>query len=60
MISNEQAVKACVIAQFLTSKGLEIVIFQYSPRRRVIYIETSADRKIKTLINEEGRYKHID
>jgi hypothetical protein len=52
--------KACILAQFLTNKGLQISVFQYFPRRKLIVIETLGERKIRTLINEDGRFKYVD
>lgn len=60
MITEKQALKACYIAQFLTSKGLQIRVFQYSARVRLIIIETQADRKIRAEINERGRFRYVD
>jgi hypothetical protein len=60
MITTRQAMKACILAQFLTNKGLQISVFQYFPRRKLIVIETLGERKIRTLINEDGRFKYVD
>ncbi|HHP7230922.1 MAG TPA: hypothetical protein ACFCUY_08695 [Xenococcaceae cyanobacterium] len=58
MITAKQAVKACILAQFLTRKGLQIVVFQYYPRQRLIIIETQTDRRIRVEINELGKFRY--
>jgi hypothetical protein len=60
MITAKQAVKACILAQFLTSKGLQIRVFQYSRRQRLIIIETEADRRIMAEINQAGKFRYVD
>ncbi len=59
MVATKQAIKACILAQFLTRKGLQIRVFQYSTKQKLIVIETQADRKIKVVINEQGRFKYV-
>ena len=60
MISNEQALKACVLVQFLTSKGLPIRVFQYSEAEELIRIEAGlGDRQIKIVINKRGKAKYV-
>lgn len=58
MITAKQAVKACILAQFLTRKGLHIRVFQYSARQKLIIIETEADRRIRVEVNERGRFRY--
>ena len=60
MISNEQALKACVLVQFLTSKGLPIRVFRYSEAEELIRIEAGfRDRQIKIVINKTGKAKYV-
>jgi hypothetical protein len=60
MITAKQAVKACILAQFLTRKGLQILVFQYFPRQRLVLIETQPNRKITVEINAQGRFRYVD
>lgn len=60
MISNEQAQKACILCEFLTSKNLPIRVFRYSEDDRLIRIEAgSRTRQIKIIINEQGKFKYV-
>ena len=60
MITSKQAVKACYLSEFLTSKGLPIRTFKYSESNRLITIEAGfRDKKIKLVINENGRFKYV-
>lgn len=60
MLSNEQAQRACILCEFLTSKNLPIRVFRYSEDDRIIRIEAGfRDKQIKTIINENGRFKFV-
>ena len=60
MISSQQAQKACIIAQFCTSKNLPITIFKYSETEKLIRIKAGfRDKQIKIVINKYGKAKYV-
>ena len=60
MPTSEQAIRACVLAEFLTSKSLPIRVFKYLNVDRLIRIEAGFKQKqIKIIINEYGRFKYV-
>ena len=59
MITAKQAVRACLLTQFLTRAKLKIIIFRYYPDTKFIYIETEGKQKIKLQVNEYGKFRYI-
>ena len=59
MIIAKQAVKACVLAQFITSAGLVITTFRYYRGRKSIFIEVGYNGEIAVLINEQGDFEIV-
>ena len=60
MISNEQAQRACILCDFLTSKELPIRVFKYLEAEKLIQIEAgSKDKQIRIVINERGKFKYV-
>ena len=60
MITAKQALKACILSEFLTSKGLPIRVFKYLEAQRLIRIEAGFTAKqIKMIINENGKAKYV-
>ncbi len=59
MISNEQAVKACIIAQFLTDARLIITSFRYYQGKEIIFIECGIGGEIGLEINTQGDVKIV-
>ncbi|MGL5941899.1 MAG: DUF6888 family protein [Waterburya sp.] len=60
MITEKQAVRACILAEFLTSKALPIRVFRYLETERLIRVEAGfRTRQIKIVINEKGKFKYV-
>ena len=60
MISNEQAQRACILCEFLTSKRLPIRIFRYLEAEKLIRIEAGfRDKQIRIVVNERGKFKYV-
>ena len=63
IMTNEQAIRACILAQFLTNTlKLKIVLFLYYEDRETIYIQTlpaKNARSIKLIINNNGKFKYL-
>lgn len=60
MITAEQAIKACILAQFLTSKVMPIRVFRYLEDERMIRIEAGyRDKQIRIVINERGKARYV-
>ena len=60
MITAKQAVKACILAEFLTAKSLAIRVFRYLEAERLIRVEAgSRTRQIRIVINEQGKFKYV-
>jgi hypothetical protein len=60
MITAKQAIRACILAEFLTSKSLPIRVFQYLEAEKLIQVEAGArTRQIKIVINEGGKFKYV-
>ena len=60
MITQKQSIRACILAEFLTSKGLPIRIFKYIEEQNLIRIEAgSKTRRIRIVVNEEGKFKYV-
>ena len=60
MITAKQAIKACILSEFLISKGLPIRVFRYSQAERLIRIEAGSQaRQIRIIINEYGKAKYV-
>lgn len=60
MITDKQAIKACILTEFLTSKGLPIRVFQYLEAERLIRIEAGfRNKQIRIVINEIGKAKYV-
>ncbi|WP_319422364.1 DUF6888 family protein [Pleurocapsa sp. FMAR1] len=60
MITAKQALKACILSEFLTSKGLPIRVFRYLEAEKLIRIEAGfRDKQIRIVINENGKAKYI-
>lgn len=60
MPTYEQAKRACILAEFLTSKGMPIRVFKYLEDEKLIRIEAGfTDRQIKIIINQFGRFKYV-
>ena len=59
MIKAKQAVKACILAQFLTTAGLNITTFRYYRGRKQIFIEVGYNGEIAILINEDGEFTNV-
>ena len=59
MIRAKQAFKACILSDFLTSKGLHVRVFKYL-EEKVIRIEAGfRDKQIKIIINDIGKAKYV-
>lgn len=60
MITAKQAIKVCILSDFLTSKGLPIRVFKYSEVDKLIRIEAGfRDKQIRMVINQNGRFKYV-
>ncbi len=59
MITSKQAVKACILAQFLTGAGLTITTFRYYRGRKSIFIEVGYNGEIAILIDEQGEFTNV-
>jgi hypothetical protein len=60
VITAKQAVKACILAEFLTSKSFPIRVFQYLEAENLIRVEAGfRTRQIRIVINEEGKFKYV-
>jgi hypothetical protein len=60
MITAKQAIKACILAEFLTSKALPVRVFRYSEADELIRIEAGfRDKQIRIVINEFGKAKYV-
>ena len=60
MITPKQALKAYILAQFLTSKGMPIRVFKYQSEEKLIRIEAGLrNRQIRIVINERGKAKYV-
>ena len=60
MITAKQAVRACILSEFLTSKSLPIRVFRYMETDRLIRIEAGfRTKQIKIVINEAGKFKYV-
>ena len=59
MITARQAVKACILAQFITSAGLTITTFRYYRGRKSIFIEVGYNGEIAVLIDEQGEITNV-
>ncbi|MDJ0591275.1 MAG: hypothetical protein QNJ72_14970 [Pleurocapsa sp. MO_226.B13] len=54
MITAKQAVKACILAQFLTGAGLTITSFRYYQGKEIIFIECGYGGEIGLEIDNQG------
>ncbi len=59
MITAKQAVKACILAQFLTRAGLSITTFRYYRHIKSIFIEIAYNGEIAVLIDEQGDFTNV-
>lgn len=60
MITNKQAVRACILCEFLTAKGMPIRVFQYIEEDELIRIEAGfRNRQIKIVVNGNGKFKYV-
>ena len=60
MITARQAIKACILSEFLISKGLPIRVFRYSETERLIRIEAGFSfKQIRIVINDKGKAKYV-
>ncbi len=60
MPTSEQAIRACVLAEFLTTKNLPIRRFKYLKADKLIRIEAGfREKQIRIIINEYGRFKYV-
>ena len=60
MITAKQSIRACILAEFLTSKGLPIRIFKHLEAEKLIRIEAGfRTKQIKIVINEEGKFRYV-
>lgn len=60
MMTSGQAIRACVMADFLTTKGLPVRVFKYIETDRLIRIEAGfRSKEIKLVINEKGLCKYV-
>jgi hypothetical protein len=58
-MTPEQAIRAAILCQKLTSFKLSIVKFRYDQRSKMIYIEAIGNNKnIKILIRQSGEFKY--
>ena len=58
-MTAQQAIRACILSEFFTSKGLPIRVFKYMEEERLIRIEAGfKTKKIKIVINERGKFKY--
>lgn len=59
-MTDEQAQRACILCEFLTSKGLPIRVFKYLEQAKIIRIEAGfRNKQIKIVINERGKFKYV-
>ena len=59
MMTSNQAIKACIMADFLTTKGLPARVFKYIETDRLIRIEPGFRSKDKLVINERRLCKYV-
>jgi hypothetical protein len=60
LITPKQALRACILAEFLTSKSLPIRVFRYLKGEKLIRVEAGfRTRQIRIVINEEGKFKYV-
>ncbi len=59
MITAKQAVKACILAQFITTTGLPITTFRYYRGRKKLFIEVGYNGEIAILIDEQGDFTNV-
>jgi len=60
MITAKQSLRACILCEFLTSKGMPIRVFQYLEIEKLIRIEAGfRSKQIRIVINGEGRFKYV-
>jgi hypothetical protein len=58
-MTPEQAIRAAIICQKLTSLKLSIVKFRYDQKSKMIYIDARGNNKnIKIQIRESGEFKY--
>ena len=58
MITAKQAVKACILAQFLTRAGLSITTFRYYRHIKSIFIEIAYNGDA-VLIDEQKDFTNV-
>ena len=55
-----QAIRACILAQFLTKKSYLITVFEYLQLEKLIRIKAvSRTGQIKIVVNELGKFKYV-
>jgi hypothetical protein len=59
LITQQQAIKACILAQFLTRVGLAITTFRYYRVRKIIFLEVGYNGEIAVEINERGDFINV-
>lgn len=59
MITEAQALKACILAQFLTSLNKPITTFRYYQFKKTIFIEVGYNGEITMEIDPEGEFNYV-
>ncbi len=59
MITARQAVKACILAQYLTRGLLPVIVFRYYRARKFVYIEAGYEEKIRIKVFEDGEFIYV-